>query len=148
MKLKSNNFYSLPLRGLISVLTAVGLIFLSGAYIVVSLPQTSTSSTPDKIDQPLECCLFAGVTWPSEGGGSMTKSDLPHSPRTFILTVPAVAPPTNNFDHFRPITNVIELKTALISDRHDADIISAAGSFSPWKTREFTLVAARPMGTS
>lgn len=148
MKPDLDKFYRLSLQGFISVLIASGLIFLSGAYVVVSQPEVSALPGPVGSENSQECRMFAGVTWPSDGGGSMTKSDSPHSSRTFILTVPAVTSPTNNSDDFRPHTNVIELKMALISDRHDADIISAAGSFSPWKSREFTLVAARPMGTS
>jgi len=72
----------------------------------------------------------------------------PFSPgKSSILAIPAVVV-IQNYENLRPESRVIEYKSIQQSDDSRFDNLTTTASISPEKALEFTLVGAKPSGTS
>jgi hypothetical protein len=127
------------------LVTLIALIIFGNSMIMV------TSNKCDKDDtaghQPAQCRLVAGISLPKTGGGSMEKGNPVNPGQSTYFTVPALAA-SYNLDDSRPETPVIETKSAPRFDLKHCLLSTTTAAISASKAREFTLVGAKPSGTS
>ncbi|UCD93690.1 MAG: hypothetical protein JSU69_07930 [Candidatus Zixiibacteriota bacterium] len=81
------------------------------------------------------------------GEGSMEKSEPTETGKSIFLTIPAVVG-GQSLDSRRPDSKIIEYKVPHKSDFSRFDHLTTAASISSKKAMEFTLVGAKPSGTS
>lgn len=81
------------------------------------------------------------------GENSMARTEPVGSGRMMFLTVPALIV-VYNLNQAKPDARVIELKTSPKSTIHFIESLSTTASISAEKAMEFTLVGAKPSGTS
>jgi hypothetical protein len=79
--------------------------------------------------------------------GSMEKSEPAETGKSIFLTIPAVVG-GQSLDSKRPDSKIIEYKAPQKSDFSRFDHLTTAASISSKKAMEFTLVGAKPSGTS
>ena len=126
-----------PIEGLVVIAGILAIILSSSLLVVVTAPD------PDNQDDQT---TIANIIFP-DGTGSMEKNE-PFSPgKSSILAIPAVVG-IQNFENLRPDSRVIEYKTMHNSDNSRYDNLTTTASISPEKALEFTLVGAKPSGTS
>ena len=130
---------------LLTVLSLTAIMMLAGSLFSINGIQLKSVSSDGRASS--ECRLIAGINIGDDSGGSMTKNESSGSGKTVILTIPAIVSIGNHIDP-RPITPVIELKTCPKTDLHHSETYTTTAFISPKKASEFTLVGARPSGTS
>lgn len=81
------------------------------------------------------------------GGDTVTDKEPHSSGKAIYLTIPAVVS-VFNLNEARPVTTVTELRPVQNLDPHHYERLTTAASISPEKAHEFTLVGAKPSGTS
>jgi len=132
-------------RGLVVIAGLLAVVMFSSFLIVVSAPD------PDSNE---ERGAIANIIFPG-GAGSMVKNE-PFSPgKASILSIPAVVG-IQNFENLRPDSRVIEYKSMYNNGISRYDHLTTTASISPKKALaispkkalEFTLVGAKPSGTS
>lgn len=145
MKINYRNSLNEFAKVAVVLVTLIALFIFGNSMIVV---------TSDKFDQndtvqhrPTQCRLVAGISLPKSGGGSMEKGAPIKSSQSIYFTVPALAA-TYSLDETRPNTPVIETKSAPRLDLKHCFLSTTTASISASKAREFTLVGAKPSGTS
>lgn len=82
-----------------------------------------------------------------ESGGSMAKGSATSSGKVFHITIPAVVS-GGGLDKRLPIQKIIEIRTSPRIIHGDGALLSTAVTICPHKAREFTLIGAKPSGTS
>ena len=81
-------------------------------------------------------------------GGNTVADHLPFgSGKAIFYTIPAVFS-LYNLNESRPITKITELRPNRNINQHSNERLTTAASISPEKAQEFTLVGAKPSGTS
>lgn len=123
-----------------SLTVLVGLMALSlfgTAFIAVG------TSGQDKAD---EGAIFAVIFIPGDAG-SMDKNESSGSSKSFFLSIPAVIG-VQNLDCKRPDLKIIALNTPPNGDVSRFGHLTTTASISSRKALEFTLVGAKPSGTS
>jgi len=136
MNKKRNNIGG-PIEALMVIAGLLAIILSSSLLIVVTAPD------PDNQE---EHTAIANIIFP-DATGSMEKNE-PFSPgKSSILAIPAVVV-IQNYENLRPESRVIEYKSIQQSDDSRFDNLTTTASISPEKALEFTLVGAKPSGTS
>ncbi len=145
MKINYRNSLNECAKATVVLVTLIALFIFGNSMIMV------TSDKVDKDDtarhRPTECRLVAGISIPKTGGGSMEKGAPVKTGQSIYFTVPAIAA-TYSLDDTRPETPVIETKSAPRMDLKHCILSTTTASISASKAREFTLVGAKPSGTS
>jgi len=125
------------LRSLLVIAGLLVIVFSSSLMIIISAPEPDNDGGRGS---------FANIIFPG-GPGSMTKNE-PFSPeKSSILSIPAVVS-VQNYENLRPDSRVIEYKSIYASGVNRYDHLTTTASISPEKALEFTLVGAKPSGTS
>ncbi|HHI02469.1 MAG TPA: hypothetical protein ENL22_02980 [candidate division Zixibacteria bacterium] len=129
------------------IIIAVALlsIILSGSSLI-----TIRALDPDRTDIPKtsenKTRLSLDVNLPV--GGNAVAGRMPFgSGKAIFYTIPAVFS-LYNLNESRPITKATELRPNRNINLHFYERLTTAASISPEKAREFTLVGAKPSGTS
>jgi len=133
----------LQLARLSVISVALMAIMLSGSSLITvkSVTQTNTDGT-NKTAHLLSFDMNIPIA-----GNTMADCEPFGTGKTYYYSLPAVIS-LNNFNDTRPITKIIELRPNRNSDIHISERLSTAASISPKKAQEFTLVGAKPSGTS
>ncbi len=139
------NITRLENKCLVMALTMTAIMMLAGFLFSVTGIQLKPVSTDGQVSP--ECRLIAGIAIGGDTEGSMTKNESSGSGKTVILTIPAIVGIASHVAP-RPVTPVIELKTCPKTDHHHSEKFTTTAFISPEKANEFTLVGARPSGTS
>jgi len=145
MKINYRNSLGECAKIAVVTVTLIALFILGNSVIAVTSHHYENNDTAQEV--PTQCRLVAGISIPERGDGSMDKGDPINSGESLYFTVPAVAA-SYNIDETRPVTPVIETKSAPLLDLRRCVLSTTAASISASKAREFTLVGAKPSGTS
>ena len=125
------------LRSLLVIAGLLVIVFSSSLMVIISAPEP---------DQEGGRGAFANILFPGSPG-SMVKNE-PFSPdKASILSIPAVVG-VQNHENLRPDSKVIEYKSIQTAGVSRYDHLTTTASISPEKALEFTLVGAKPSGTS
>jgi hypothetical protein len=129
-------------HGLFLLLCAGCLIFfgLLANSALISVKEVKSDSS----ERPI-CCI--DIKCLPDGDGSMAKGAGSSSGKVFHITIPAVVS-GGGLDKRLPVQKIIEIRTSpRIICGQDA-LFSTAVTACPHKAREFTLIGAKPSGTS
>jgi hypothetical protein len=146
MNIERGNITRPENKWLVMVLAMSAIVMLAGSLFSVTGIQLKPVSSEGQASP--ECRLIAGIAFGGDAGGSMTKNGQSGSGKTVILTIPAIVSGGSHHVDPRPVTPVIELKTCPKTNLHRSENFSTTACISPKKANEFTLVGARPSGTS
>lgn len=124
------------LRSLIVATTLAAVLLLGFSYIIVGFSIEKSDSKPT---------AFCEIIFPGNGG-SMTKTEPFNSGKSFFLNIPAIVNGQNPVN--RPNTAVLKFSSVSKTDSGRVDYYSNATSVFSYKAMEFTLVGAKPSGTS
>jgi len=122
----------------------ISLIFVGSVSIgiAVSKAEFDTDSQTPKTGH----CYISTFKLPDDDG-SMKKNEPSGSEKSVFFIIQAVVS-AQNFDNIRPDLKIIESRTYQDSDPEPVHILTTAASISPKKAVEFTLMGAKPSGTS
>jgi len=126
-------------RSLLVGLSLLALLFIGTASISISHVHNKKAELSD---YP----AFISISL-SENSGSMEKNEPIGSDKLKYLNVPAVVGGTN-LDNSRPNLKVLGFKNLRTVQLNRRLVFSSLSSISPEKALEFTLVGAKPSGTS
>ena len=144
MEDKRKKIVSAGMQGLMVTISLLAIIIFANSPIVVtSSPDSNAAGSKSKLS---EIHLEIASNIPS-GGNSMAKTEPIGTGRTMFLTIPAFVV-VYNFNETKPNSRVIELKTSPKTTIHFIESLSTTASISAEKAMEFTLVGAKPSGTS
>ncbi len=131
------------------VLVTLVSLFVFGNSMIAVTATVASPENPENSTQnpPTQCRLVAGFSLPNVDDGSMNKGDTPNSEHCLYFTVPAIAG-TYSIGDNRPETPVIETRMAPRPVLKKTFCATTTASISAHKAREFTLVGAKPSGTS
>lgn len=145
MRLSLSKNIDISARVLVITITLIALFVFGNSMIAVtSMAQTEEGQTQSA---PTQCRLVAGVSLPESSDGSMSKGKPVGGEHSLYFSIPAVAP-AYNLDDTRPDGIVIETKSAPKVGFNQRLTVTTTASISASKAREFTLVGAKPSGTS
>lgn len=122
---------------LIIIISLTSFIFVGAALIRVTTPIHAKKSN----------CAFLAELFIPDNAGSMEKNEKPAQQKTMYFSVPAVIG-GQNLDNAKPTLKVVEYKTLQNADFSRFDRLTTTASISSRKALEFTLVGAKPSGTS
>jgi len=135
----------LTLARSIVIVVALLSITLSGSSLITIKSLDSDRSTKPITSQN-DFKLSLDVNLPV--GGNTVADRLPFGPgKAIFYTIPAVFS-LYNLNETRPITKSTELRPSRNINLHSNVRLTTAASISPEKAQEFTLVGAKPSGTS
>lgn len=130
-----------------SIIIAVALISitLSGSSLI-TIRSLDFEKSDNQKNSATDFRLFLDVNFPV--GGNTVAGHLPFgSGKAIFYTIPAVFSLYNQ-NESRPITKITELRPNRNINLHSKERLTTAASISPEKAQEFTLVGAKPSGTS
>ncbi|GEM_PF-2425859 len=123
-----------------SLLVVAGLlviIFSSSLLVIITAPEPDKKTNHEAI---------ANIIFPGSQG-SMVKNEPFSSGKLSFLSIPAVVS-VQNYENLRPESRIIEYKSLYNAGIGRLVYLSKAALISPEKALEFTLVGAKPSGTS
>ncbi len=131
-------------RSLVIGFGLITLLFVGSASIsiAVSGAETNADSQTTKTGQ----CYISTFMLPDDDG-SMEKNESSGSEKSIYFIIQAVVG-AQNFDNIRPNLKIIESRSYQDFNSVQVHILTTAASISPEKAIEFTLVGAKPSGTS
>ncbi len=131
-------------RSLVIATGLVTLLFVGSASIsiAVSGAEANSDSSAPRAGQ----CYISTFMLPDDDG-SMEKNESSGSEKSVYFIIQAVVG-AQNFDNIRPNLKIIESRSYQDFDPDQVHILTTAASISPEKAIEFTLVGAKPSGTS
>lgn len=145
MKQKTGKYKILASARIIIIAVALISITLSGSSLItirVFDPDKTVNLKTSETDFKLSFDVNLPV------GGNTVADRLPFgSGKAIFYTIPAVFS-LYNLNESRPITKITELRPNRKIDLHFYERLTTAASISPEKAQEFTLVGAKPSGTS
>jgi len=144
MENKRKKIVAAGVQSLMVTVSLLAIIVFANSSIVVT--SASDSSTTGNKSELSEIHLKIASNIPS-GGNSMTKTEPIGTGRMMFLTIPAFVV-VYNVNETKPNSRVIELKTSPKTTIHFVESLSTTASISAEKAMEFTLVGAKPSGTS
>ena len=115
----------------------LAVVLLSSLLIVISAPPPDKKTGHEAI---------ASVIFPGDQG-SMVKNEPLSSGKSSFLSIPAVVG-VQNYENLRPNSRIIEYRSPYSAALNRLVYLSKAALISPEKALEFTLVGAKPSGTS
>jgi hypothetical protein len=137
MDCKSKDTIVAAVRGLFVVGGVLAVTMLGAVSITIGLPEGNCEDCPRAIVR---------ISLPGDEG-SMEKSEPADPGKSIFLTIPAVVG-GQSLDSKRPDSKIIEYKVPRNHDFSRFDHLTTAASISSKKAMEFTLVGAKPSGTS
>jgi hypothetical protein len=131
-------------RSLVIVTGLLAMLFVGSASIgiAISREDVDTDTQPVKTGQ----CYISTFKL-ADDDGSMNKNEKSGSENSIFFIIQAVIS-GQNFDNIRPNLKLIESRTYHDFNLNPIHILTTAASISPEKAVEFTLVGAKPSGTS
>ncbi len=129
-------------HGAFLLLCAVSLLFfgiLANSALVSVKSIKTDSSTHQVCSVDVDCLPGAD--------GSMATSESSSSGKVFHITIPALVS-GGGLDKRFPVQKIIEIRTSPRIIRGQFEHFSSAITVCPHKAREFTLIGAKPSGTS
>lgn len=131
-------------RSLVIVIGLVSMLFVGSASIgiAVSRVDVENDSQTAKVGQ----CFISTFKLPDDDG-TMNKNERSSSDKSVFFVIQAVVN-GQNLDNIRPNLKMIESLSYHDFDLTPEHISTTAASISPEKAIEFTLVGAKPSGTS
>jgi len=133
------------IRSLVISISLLAMMLLGSSFIAITASEQVQADDAGHLTT--QCRLVARPSLTDQQSRSMAKDESREGERTLLLTVPAVVYFSHS-DDSKPVTPVIELKTAPLTDLKHPVTLTTAASISARKAREFTLVGAKPSGTS
>jgi hypothetical protein len=128
------------IRGVLVGLSVLALLFIGTTSI--SVTHSSAYNKTNQFGHP----AFISINF-SDDSGSMEKNEPIGTDKLMYLSIPAVIGGTN-LDSNRPDLKVLGFKNLRTVQLNRRPAFSTTTSISPEKALEFTLVGAKPSGTS
>jgi hypothetical protein len=131
-------------RSLVIVTGLISLLFVGSTSVGIAITRVDAKvSTPAA---PTGTCYISTFKL-SDDDGSMKKNEAPGSEKSVFFIIQAVVS-AQNFDNIRPNLKIIESRSYHDLISAPIHIQTTTASISPRKGLEFTLVGAKPSGTS
>jgi hypothetical protein len=131
-------------RSLVIATGLISLLFVGSASIGIAVMKADKQVGPQA---PKTGRCYISTFKLSDGDGSMKKNEASNSEKSIFFLIQAVVG-GQNFDNIRPIQKIIESRSYHDLVSAPVHIQTTAASISPQKALEFTLVGAKPSGTS
>ena len=145
MELNTRKYRIQRLARVMVISLALMAIILSGSSLITINPLDSEKSANMEPSQS-DFILSLDVNLPI-GGNAVADHHPFGSGKAIYYTIPAVFSLYNQ-NESRPITKITELRPNRNINFHSYERLTTAASISPEKAQEFTLVGAKPSGTS
>ncbi|MCP4706135.1 MAG: hypothetical protein GY865_16165 [candidate division Zixibacteria bacterium] len=145
MKQSKSKYKVLMLARVVVIAVALLSITLSGSSLITIRSLDSDKSSNPVASQP-DFRLSLDVNLPVGSNGVTDRQPFGNG-KAIFYTIPAVFS-LYNLNESRPITKITELQPGQNINLHLYERLTTAASISPKKAHEFTLVGAKPSGTS
>jgi len=131
-------------RGLVVSIGLLALIFIGSASINIAVPDLKANTDSDAARPGRH--IISSIIFP-DVDGSMKKNEPSGSEKSLFFTIQAIIS-GQNLDNSRPDSKSIESQAYQELNPRQIHIATTTASISPKKAFEFTLLGAKPSGTS